>query len=257
MTKPLISIITVNKNDAGGLKKTIDSVLGQTFTSFELIVIDGASTDGSLEVIKACSEKLGYWISEPDGGIYDAQNKGIVKANGEYLLFLNSGDLLVNHMVLEVVAPKMKSRCSFYYGDIVIENNGHLRNEKAPESVDLDFMLNHTFWHPCTFIQQKLFREFGGYRTNFKIAGDYEFFIRCLLKPDISAMYLNETIAVFEGGGVSNQPGNKELIDAERELAWKTNLSEVVYEALKAQNKFHRSKYSDLVTFIERIRGRK
>ena len=109
MTK--LSIITINRNNAAGLRKTIESVVSQTYTDFEYIIIDGASTDGSVEVIKEyaeatlpCGEGLGerlYWVSEPDKGIYNAMNKGILKAQGEYLLFLNSGDWLVDKDVIK------------------------------------------------------------------------------------------------------------------------------------------------------------
>src|SRR5574344_588656 len=100
---PVISIITVNKDNCAGLKFTIDSVLCQTFKDYEWIVIDAASTDGSVELIKQYQEHISYWVSEPDGGIYAGMNKGILKATGEYILFLNSGDLLVNNEVLQSI----------------------------------------------------------------------------------------------------------------------------------------------------------
>src|SRR5574344_1377354 len=100
---PVISIITVNKDNCAGLKFTIDSVLCQTFKDYEWIVIDAASTDGSVELIKQYQEHISYWVSEPDGGIYAGMNKGILKATGEYILFLNSGDSLADNDVLENV----------------------------------------------------------------------------------------------------------------------------------------------------------
>ena len=94
--KPTLSIITVNLNNCDGLQKTIDSVVGQTFTDYEWIVIDGGSMDGSRELIEQYADCLAYWCSEPDNGIYNAMNKGISRATGEWLLFLNSGDSLFN-----------------------------------------------------------------------------------------------------------------------------------------------------------------
>ncbi|MEP7170167.1 MAG: glycosyltransferase, partial [Bacteroidota bacterium] len=101
---PLFSIITVNLNNAAGLKKTIESVVTQTFNDVEYIIIDGASTDGSKEVIKNYETKISYWVSEKDTGIYNAMNKAIKKAKAEYCLFLNSGDSLTNKKVLNDVS---------------------------------------------------------------------------------------------------------------------------------------------------------
>ena len=98
-----LSIITVNRNNAGGLKKTIDSVTAQTYTGFEFIIIDGASEDDSPRIIREHAGRLSYWISEPDNGTYDAMNKGIRAATGEYCLFLNSGDFLIHPGVLEEI----------------------------------------------------------------------------------------------------------------------------------------------------------
>ena len=101
---PLLTIITVNLNNYIGLSKTVESVIGQTFKDFEFIVIDGGSNDGSIEVIKKFARNINYWISESDKGIYNAMNKGIQKAQGQYSLFLNSGDSLYNSGVLQAVS---------------------------------------------------------------------------------------------------------------------------------------------------------
>src|SRR5215213_3812369 len=98
---PQFSIISINLNNAEGLQKTFDSVFNQTFTDFEYIIIDGGSSDGSEEIIKENADKFSYWVSEKDDGIYDAMNKGIAKATGDYLLFLNSGDHLLDSSILQ------------------------------------------------------------------------------------------------------------------------------------------------------------
>ena len=100
---PQLSIITINYNNLAGLQKTFESVFNQTFQDFEYIVIDGGSTDGSKELIEQYHDKIDYWVSEPDSGIYNAMNKGIVRANGEYLQFLNSGDSLLGENILKNV----------------------------------------------------------------------------------------------------------------------------------------------------------
>lgn len=252
---PLISIITINYNDAGGLQKTINSVVDQTFRDFEFIVIDGNSDDNSVAVIKQ-QQRINYWISEKDKGIYDAQNKGIEKANGAYLMFLNSGDALVNRIVLEKVSHFLSGNKSIYYGDLVLEKNGKQEKHLAPNDIDTDFMLNSTFWHPCVFIKADLFKNYGLYNTGFKIAGDYEFFIRCLLKPGITTEHIPEFITLFDGNGISNDASKNELQVQEREKAWKLNVSEMTYESLKKQNAFSRSKYASLINSLQKLRGK-
>ncbi len=252
---PLISVITINYNNANGLQKTIKSVVDQTFQDFEFIVIDGNSTDTSVEVIKQ-NQRINHWLSEKDKGIYDAQNKGIEKATGNYLLFLNSGDALVNRIVLEKVSHFLGSDKSIYYGDLVLEKNNRQEKHLAPNEIDTDFMLNSTFWHPCVFIKAELFRNYGLYNTDFKIAGDYEFFIRCLLKPGITTEHIPEFITLFDGNGISNDATKDELQLQEREKAWKLNVSEMTYESLKKQNAFSRSKYASLINSLQKLRGK-
>ena len=252
---PLISIITINYNNAEGLRKTIDSVVSQSFQDFEFIVIDGSSTDNSVDVIKKYS-RINEWVSEKDNGIYDAQNKGVLKAKGNYMLFLNSGDSLVSSYVLQKISSVFSGGKSFYYGNLILDKGKSKENHLAPSEIDIDFMLNSTFWHPCVFIKSNLFKQFGLYNTSFKIVGDYEFFIRCLLKPNITTEYINEFITEFDGNGISNDTNQNEIQVKERELAWKLNVSELIYDSLKKQNAFSRSKYASFINSIQRIRGK-
>ena len=136
---PLISIITINYNNAKGLQKTLDSVVSQSFQDFEFIVIDGNSTDKSVDVIKQFTRVNG-WVSEKDNGIYDAQNKGILKAKGNYLLFLNSGDILANSNVFQKVSSVLSGGKSFYYGNLIFEKNLVKENHIAPKEIDMDFI---------------------------------------------------------------------------------------------------------------------
>jgi glycosyltransferase involved in cell wall biosynthesis len=253
---PLLSIITINFNNAEGLKKTIESVISQSFNDFEYLIIDGGSTDGSVEIIKQ-NKRINYWISEKDNGIYDAQNKGILKANGEYLLFLNSGDVLMSTGILEKVYPLFLTKKSLYYGDLLLDINGVVEKHVAPTNVNSDFMLNSTFWHPCVFIKSELFKLYGLYNTSFKIVGDYEFFLRCLIKPNITTEHINEFITLFDGNGVSNDSSQNQLQLKERELAWKLNVSEMVYDSLKKQNAFSRSKFVSVINTFQKLRGKK
>lgn len=250
-----ISIITINYNNASGLQKTLESVVNQTYQDFEIIVIDGNSKDNSVDIIKNFP-RIDSWISESDKGIYDAQNKGILRATGKYALFLNSGDGFVNNDVLSKIAPRLNSGKSFYYGNLILERDHVLEKHLAPKTIDLDFMLNSTFWHPCVFIKTDLFQKFGAYNADFKICGDYEFFIRCLIKPNITFEYLDEFITLFDGNGISNNKEQESIQLKERELAWRLNVSDIVYDSLKQQNSFSRSKYASLINSLQRLRGK-
>ena len=115
---PKLSVITINFNNAIGLEKTIKSVIEQKFTDFEFVIIDGDSSDGSKEIIKKYSNKISYWVSEKDKGIYNAQNKGIERAIGEYCLFLNSGDYLVDTTVFQTVFSEKRTQ-DIIYGDMI------------------------------------------------------------------------------------------------------------------------------------------
>jgi glycosyltransferase involved in cell wall biosynthesis len=252
---PKISIITINLNNKIGLEKTILSVLSQTVKDVEFIIIDGGSNDGSIELIKKYTDNITYSISEKDAGIYDAQNKGIEKASGNFLLFLNSGDILFDKNTLSGILPLLENK-SFYYGNLIVDLNGKRTEHIAPDNINLDFILNSTFWHPCVFINANLFKKYGYYNTDFKITGDYEFFIRCLLKPKVTCEKLNSIITVFDGYGISSNHAHRDIQAAEREKALRLNLSDNILESLKKYNALSRSNYLTIINFIQRIRGK-
>ena len=165
-----LSLITINRNNVEGLRKTIKSVIAQTLDGFEYIVIDGASTDGSVDVIKQYENKISYWVSEPDKGIYNAMNKGIARAQGEYVLFLNSGDYLVDKNVLvNVVAYELKE--DIVYGEQLVEKNGSLQKTLflEPESISFYSFIKSSLPHQCTFIRKNLFDKIGLYNESNKI----------------------------------------------------------------------------------------
>ena len=195
-----LSIITINFNNGKGLELTLDSVACQTFRNFEHIVIDGGSTDNSLEVIKSYQDNLAYWISEHDNGIYNAMNKGVRAAHGEYCLFLNSGDQLLNSKVLRQVFESCSNK------DIV---SGTLQFDKGgvwtpPEEVSLRYFLEGSITHPSSFIRKHLLMEHP-YNENFKIMGDREFFAYAFLKLNASYQYINITVSLFDTTGISSQ----------------------------------------------------
>ena len=129
-----LSIITINYNNFEGLNRTLKSVINQNLKNFEYIVIDGGSTDGSKELIEKYADKISYWVSEPDRGIYHAMNKGIVKASGEYLLFMNSGDLFYNNFILNEVIDDI-SKYDLIYFDILIRDGNKEYPKVSPKNL--------------------------------------------------------------------------------------------------------------------------
>ncbi len=211
-----LSIITINKNNLIGLEKTVKSIISQSFLDFEFIVIDGGSTDGSIDIIKKYQEEITYWVSESDGGIYNAHNKGIVKANGEYCLFLNSGDYLVDESVLEKV---FTSTCdaAIIYGNMIIDwGSGKHTYGKMPNRITFHQMLMDTLWHPVSFIKRELFSKYGRYDEHFRIVADYDFFFRAIIVNNVSTQHIELDISVFDSQGISSHIKNKEVEMEER-----------------------------------------
>lgn len=236
-----ISVITINYNNASGLEKTARSITGQTCDDFEWIVVDGGSTDESNAVIETYATKITAWISEKDKGIYDAQNKGIAMAKGEYCLFLNSGDCLADQQVLAQVKAQLVG-VDILYGDMITEDEtGRRTRLTSPDTFDVYQLMITTLWHPSAFIRSALFSLYGNYREEFKITGDYEFFIRVILKYSASVKHVQLPIAVFNLSGVSNSAEYAELHRTERKKSWELNFSPAVIRAFEEKTRLLRS----------------
>ncbi len=214
--KPLISIITINYNNAKGLERTIQSIVQQTFSDFEYIVIDGGSTDASVDVIKKYANEISYWVSEPDKGIYNAMNKGVAKAQGEYLLFINSGDELENNKSLEKVSSHLDGKDIVYF-DLILQLPTSRQAKTYPDEITFRYMLYETLPHPASFIKKELFTQTGLYDERMKICSDWKFFILALCKHNVSYKHISETFSVFYLDGISSQQSNQELIEKEKQ----------------------------------------
>lgn len=234
-----LSIITINWNNAEGLRRTLESVAAQTNHTFQHVIVDGASTDGSVDIIKAyVNQSLRYdvlWVSEKDKGIYNAMNKGIEIASGkrvvnsfnrselvedknkelpEYLLFLNSGDALENAEVVE----------NFYKADIKTDiatgiekrPNGKFDYPRKEEELCYSYFYLDTLLHQSTFIRRDAFERFGMYNENNRVASDWEWFFRAIIKENASYAPLDFVVADFEGNGISATSDNSELRAVER-----------------------------------------
>lgn len=193
-----VSIITICYNNAEGLKKTINSVISQTYTNIEYIVIDGGSKDNTLDIIKQNENHISYWVSEPDKGIYDAMNKGIKAATGEWVIMMNSGDIFANENVLKSIFSKeIPDTKTFLYSDIYCPNE---KGEPILRRMSFD---DGILIHQSTIYRRKLHNEHGFY-INAKpiIISDYIFFYSI---PNDEVMKVEVPIAYFEGGGISSQ----------------------------------------------------
>ncbi len=246
MTK--ISIITINYNDAVGLEKTILSVLNQSVLPFEYIVIDGNSSDGSKAVIEKYQEKLTYSVSEDDFGIYYAMNKGIKVATGDYLLFMNSGDVLIEDKnILTICKEKLNEDIVAF--DCFLEREGKIVGRRTHiKKPTLFYVYNNGFKHQSTFIKRNLFEKLGYYNELYKISGDYEFWIRCLLDPKTTTKSYDISIAIFGLNGIS-QSGNW---SKEHRLIEKELLSNII-DDFKLINKLLPYQNSRLLKFVIKI----
>lgn len=215
-----LSIITINYNNSVGLQKTIDSVIAQTWRDFEWIVIDGGSTDGSKELIVKYQNHFAYWCSEPDKGIYNAMNKGVAKAKGEYCLFLNSGDALFSSLTLANVFSKNLS-ADLISGMVVREDNGKFRRGYHNSLVRQ--LITDTIEHQGTFIKNSLFHSYR-YHEDYKIVSDWVAWIEWVLVSNCSFEYIDDIVAVQETDGISAT--QLDLLNRERKRALRTYFNE-------------------------------
>jgi glycosyltransferase involved in cell wall biosynthesis len=202
MNKPKISIVTAVYNRKEDLKVTVDSIKKQIFTDFEWIVIDGASKDGTVDVIKENEEMIKDWISEPDTGIYNAMNKGAKKASGEYLFFLNAGDYFYNETVLQEVVDQLEGN-DLVYGAVEVygENAGSKVYDKVLTMNNLK--LGTKVSQQAVFVKKSIFDEVGGLSEKYWIAGDYD--LLCKVFEVTEKIKKIDTIIVrYQWGGLSS-----------------------------------------------------
>ncbi len=246
-----LTIITINRNNAAGLEKTMRSVAAQTYKEFEYIVIDGVSTDRSVEVIKYFESQFVHfkWISEPDTGIYNAMNKGIQMASGLYLEFLNSGDCLVGEDVVErmLIALENNDNPTILYGNMLKEMpDGTLMRNKgsAGQEITLMGMFTGTLNHSPTYIKRSLFNDYGLYDENLKIVSDWKWFTQVIVLHGEKPVYVDIDVTRFDMTGISET--NKELNKSER----KKVLDEMLPKAILADYE----QYAFPVEQIERLK---
>jgi glycosyltransferase involved in cell wall biosynthesis len=260
---PKVSIIVVVFNGAKTLAKTINSVLGQTYQNLELLIIDGGSTDGTLDILENNkSEKL-FWTSEPDNGIYDAMNKGIQKATGDWIFFLGADDHFYNHQVLDTVFSKSNfENIDFVYGNVKSDSykgiyDGEFNFEK---------ILQKNISHQSIFHRRSLFDQVGFYNLKYKTHADWDFNLRCYENEHVSIKYTDVVIAEFGKGGVSSNydlPFLKESLLPRKLEFLKSHTDSIIHlknydewwrfirnTRIRNQNDFHQSGYTSSVPAI-------
>jgi glycosyltransferase involved in cell wall biosynthesis len=225
-----LSIITVNYNDAIGLKKTIDSVVQQTFSDFEYIIIDGGSTDSSVDIIKENISHINYWVSEPDKGIYNAMNKGILAAKGEYLLFLNSGDWFCNGDVLSLFVEDTDG-VDIIYGDWIRYYSEESKIEdRFPSVITFEYLaLQNSLPHQAALIKKECLVDHGLYDEQLKIVSDWKFFLLAIFKWGYSYKHKPIFLVYFNKYGISSGVNNLQSQFIEREIVLSSEFPVFIY----------------------------
>ena len=217
-----LSIITINRNNASGLKKTMKSVCSQIDERFEYIVVDGASSDGSIDVIKEFAYDFGdrlRFISEIDNGIYNAMNKGIEMASGDYVQFLNSGDCLSSDDVSKRMLDALETNHypSILYGNMLKDMpDGTILRDKCFAGQDISFLgfYTGTLNHSPAYIRKDLFKKYGLYDESLKIVSDWKWYLQAIILGEEKPVYADIDVTLFNMTGISET--NKELDKAER-----------------------------------------
>jgi len=224
-----ISLITSTYNSATTLQATLDSVRAQTYKDIEYIVVDGASKDGTRKIIEANADIITRYVSEPDKGIYDGLNKGVLMATGEVTGFIHSDDMLATADTISIIANAFQTHDSdAVYADLdYVDREDPARVIRKWRSRPFDRKLFYRGWmpaHPTFYLKTECYRSFGLYDLDFKISADYELMLRMLLKNALKATYIPEVLVKMRVGGESNH-SLKNSLQANREdaKAWKKN----------------------------------
>ena len=283
-----LSIITINYNNAEGLRKTLASVASQTYHDIEHIIVDAASTDGSVDIIKEYAKNSTHpiiWVSEPDNGIYNGMNKGIeitlgrrvvnalnrsehvedknqgiMKASGEYIQILNSGDVLAASDVTERMVAALPEGADLLYGNMV--KYDYAANRVLDKSREVEYSLRQyyssTMNHDCCYIRRDLFDIYGLYDENLKIVSDWKWFLQAIGLGYVKPVYVDIDVTIFDASGISET--NLDLRNKERRLVLKEVLPPAIladYDAhffdAEQMNRLRRHHFYWFVYFIERV----
>ena len=260
-----LSIVTINRNNAFGLERTLQSIVNQTYKEFEYIIVDGASTDDSVTVIKKYVSEIAHlkWVSEPDKGIYNAMNKGIRMATGDYIQILNSADCLAAPEVTEkMLAALEKTGCPpIFYGNMVKsfpDGKRIVDRGFAGQEITMMGMFTGTLNHDPAYIRRDLFDKYGYYDESLKIVSDWKWYLQAIILGSEKPEYVDMDVTLFDMTGISET--NKELDQTERKRVLEQLFPEAVlkdYERyafpMEQINRLQRHPWSyKLMWFLER-----
>lgn len=247
-----ISIVTINYNNANGLAKTLESVACQTYADIQHVVVDGNSSDGSKEILETYTFANAVKISEPDSGIYNAMNKGVRNASGDYLLFLNSGDSLRSKDVIQSMIPVLKGGKDLYYGDLAMQSEKSEQIRKYPDTLSFYYFFHAgSLPHPSLFFKKVLFETVGLYREKFKIVADWDYYVNAIFKYQASYEHTDIIVSNFDTYGISSNPEHRKLVLKEKEMSLQDHFSGFYadYESLQILRKDkHSSLTEGLIT---------
>ena len=220
----LISVVTVSYNAVSTIEQTILSVINQTYPHIEYIIIDGGSTDGTVDVIKKYADKITYWVSEPDKGIYDAMNKGIAVATGEWINFMNSGDSFYSKDSVESAFNQIDCNVDYIVGTAIF-SNGLLWKPVKNDFSFADIFNGGEANHQASFIKKNLFDK-DKYDDSLKILSDEKFFFEKVFIENKTYLPLDVIVSKCDANGVSNQPSAPKIIAYERECFFGNYISQ-------------------------------
>lgn len=196
-----ISIITVVYNGESYLEQTILSVINQNYNNVEYIIIDGGSTDGTVDIIKKYESKISYWVSEKDNGIYNAMNKGIKKVTGDLIGIINADDFYAENIFSDIVDKFISSKCSILYSDGYFIKNDNTKMLSLSNINLLSFKMS--IFHPSVFIKREIYEKYGFFNENFTLSSDYELLLRCKFN-NVKFLKLDKIISNMRLGGSSS-----------------------------------------------------
>jgi len=216
MNKPTFSIITVCKNAVSKIDATIESVINQKDTDFEYIIVDGASADGTLDAVNRYSDRISKIVSEPDGGMYEALNKAIRIATGEYVNLINADDRFISDDVLSRVAAEIGEGYDIVYGNLVYEDGEKHTDFIPPDTLSRKYLRYNCVTQQAIFYNRDIFDEVGLFDESYKIVADYQWLIRAYKSKKVIFKHIGVPVAYFGVGGLTTGAATREKYRKER-----------------------------------------
>lgn len=250
-----VSIITINYNNADGLRRTIDSIAPHVSSEVEYIVIDGGSTDGSVRVIEQYTKNISHWVSEQDKGVFHAMNKGLAKAKGEYVLFINSGDLIKKGVNFTNVLSYLTREDMIYFDiELVAINSSYINT--YPDKLDFKFFAEQSLPHQASFIKREILLEYGGYNEQMKIGADWAFSVDAVCLKQCSYKHISIHFSTYFLDGISSAPENYKLLWKEKEDHIKVNYPlyySLYREWMEKKDELYKLKSSASVRYLKKL----